>query len=116
MENANGWIQLLGVVLGGTVLSTAISAIVQRKKVGADTDSTFVSTADQQRKGLVDDLTRTRTERDAEHERANRNDIKLRGWWARADLVMIWARRQDARNAERGIVDPMPQLYPSDGE
>jgi len=104
------------VILGGGVISTAISAIAQHRKVGADRDSTFVTTADNQRKGLVDDLERVRKERDSEHERANALDHKVRQWWIRADVFMIWARRQDARNKELGITDPMPELYPAAGE
>ena len=113
MENANGWIQLIGVVLGGGVVSAVVGAIATRKKVGADADSMFVSTAATQKQGLVDDNVRLRKERDEEHERANNLDWKVRDWWARADRFMIWARRQEARNAANGIDDPMPDLYPT---
>lgn len=116
METANGWVQLIAVVLGGGVATAIVQVIATRKKTGAETDSTFVATANDQRQSLVLDADRYRAERDTEHERANKLDWKVRRWWERADRFMIWARRQEARNIERGIEDPMPSLYPPDGE
>ena len=116
METTSGWVQLVGVILGGGLMSTIVGAIALRKKVGADVNSTFVATSNDQRLSLVADADRYRAERDAEHERANNLDWKVRRWWDRADRFMIWARRQEARNEERGIIDPMPPLYPPDGE
>lgn len=111
-ESTNAWVQIAAILLGGGVVSAIVQAIALRKKVGTDNNATFVATANDQRESLVDDLTRVRKERDEEHERANRLDWKVRDWWARADRFMIWARRQEARNREQGIDDPMPDLYP----
>lgn len=114
--DSNGWVQLIAVILGGGAVSAIVGAIATRKKIGADADSTFVTTSNDQRKSLAEDADRYRKERDDEHDRANKLDWKVRRWWERADRFMIWARRQEARNLEQGINDPMPALYPPDGE
>lgn len=111
-NSASSWIQLLGLFLGSGVVTAIVQAIIQRRKAGTEADNAFVTTADTQRKGLIEDLRRAREERDSEHERANTLDQKVRQWWIRADRFMVWARRQELRNTERGVVDPMPELYP----
>lgn len=116
METANWWVQLIGVVLGGGMVSAIVGAIATRKKIGADAESTFVATSNDQRRSLVEDADRFRGERDLEHVRANRLEGDIRNWWARADRMMIWVRRQEARNEEAGVVDPAPTLYPPEDE
>ena len=113
-ESPNGWLQLAAIILSGGLATAIVQAIALRRKVGTDTDQVFVTTANEQRKSLVDDNDRLRAARDAESRRADGLDRKLRQWWARADAVMAWARRQQSRNAEAGIDDPMPPLYPPD--
>ena len=113
-ESPNGWIQLAAILFGGGLAAAIVQAIALRRKVGTDSDAVFVATANEQRKSLVDDNDRLRAARDAESRRADRLERKLRQWWARADAVMAWARRQQSRNAEAGIDDPMPPLYPPD--
>lgn len=116
MDSPNAWIQLVGVILAGGVGTAIVQAIATHKKVDSESDDTFVTTSNKQRQSLVDDADRYKRERDEEHARANRNDWKLREWWARADRMMIWVRRQVARNEAAGIDDPPPELYPAPGE
>lgn len=113
MDSPNSWIQLIGVILAGGVGTAIVQAIAQHKKVDTESDDTFVTTSNKQRQSLVDDADRWRREYLSEHERANKLDWKVRDWWARADRFMMWARRQDARNREAGIEDPMPDLFPT---
>jgi hypothetical protein len=116
MEKAEWWVQLIGVILGGGVVSALVGAIATRKKLSADTDSTFVTTADVQRRSLVEDRKEALAERDAEHDERIKLERHVRAWWARADRMMIWVRRQEARNVDAGIDDPAPPLYPPEGE
>lgn len=116
METAEWWVQLIGVILGGSVVSAVVGAIATRKKLGADVDSTFVATSDTQRKGLKEDLEDARNERDEEHAERIKLERHVRAWWARADKMMTWVRRQEQRNIDAGINDPAPPLYPPDGE
>jgi hypothetical protein len=113
MESTNQWVQLIAVILGGGAISAIVQVIATHRKVGADANATFVTASNDQRRSLAEDADRYRKERDEEHARANALDWKLRDWWARADRFMIWARRQDARNRENGVDDPMPDLFPT---
>ena len=116
MGSVDNWVQLLGVLGLGGVITAIITAVANRKMTGASAGAKIIESADTQIENLTVDLTRVRTERDHAHRRANRADTKLRGWWERADRLAPWIRRQEARNAEAGITDPAPPLYPPEDE
>lgn len=115
-ETPNQWVQLIGLIVASGLFTAVVQAISTRKKTGAETTEKVVQGAGQLNDDLREDYDRARRERLEEHERANRGDVKLRGWWARADALAPWIRRQEMRNLERGIDDPAPPLFPPPGE
>lgn len=116
MEQANPIIQWLGAIGLGSILTGVIAAIAGRKLTQANTGAKIVESADTQIENLEKERDYFRNDRDAERSRANREATKNRGWWERADRMMVWVRRQEQRNNDNAIDDPAPRLYPLDTE
>lgn len=113
MPATSGLVQILVALLMGGAATGVVTAIVNRKKLGADTSQVFVGTAEElvgivraELKRVVDDLV-------AERYRADHLEKGRRGWFKRADLHSAWDRRALEANPELG--EP-PPLYPPTGE
>lgn len=117
MESTNWVIQLLGVLGGGTVLTSIVVAISSRKKIGAEATEKITAAAGEQLDNMREELTAARIEiRDARAER-NRIDQHNRAWWTRADRHSVWDRAVMRKLDEAGIpYDPCPSVYPPSGE
>ena len=113
MTAANGLIQIAVALLMGGAVTGAIAAVVNRKKLGADTSQVFVGTAEELVGIVRAELARIVVERDADRLKVAALEEGRRGWFRRADLHAAWDRRALAERPELG--EP-PPLYPPDDE
>jgi hypothetical protein len=121
--DGNGVVQLVATGGFATIIAAIIGAVAGQRVQKANAGNIAIQSADTQIENLTSDndrLRRNMREADerllAAESRAERLAAKVRGWWERADRMMAWVRRQEARLAEQGIHDPAPALYPPDGE
>ena len=114
--DGNYWVQLFGVGGVAAVITAIIGAVAGQRTQKANAGNIAIQSADTQIENLENENKYLRTDRDAERDRANREATKNRRWWARADRLAPWIRRQEQRLADAGVHDPAPALYPADGE
>lgn len=118
------WVQLVGVLAAGGVLTAALTAWANRKITGATATAKVIESAHAQIDSLQEDVINLRTERDearaeARKERAARHTWEQRqaDWWHRAYEVDLWVRRQLIKARERGEeLETPPTIFPPPGE
>lgn len=117
MGELSNWVQLLGVLGIGGVLTAIVTAVSARKKLGAETTEKVVMAAGDQIDNMREELVAARVEV-AEHRAAKRLwEARQSGWWSRAYAMDRWIRKflPAARDAGVEIEDP-PSLFPPPGE
>jgi hypothetical protein len=114
--DGSSWVQLFGVGGVATVIVAIIGAVASNRVQKANAGNIAIQSADTQIANLEGERDYWEKQTIKERERANTLDGKIRGWFQRADAMMVWIRRQERRLEEAGVVDPAPALYPPDGE
>lgn len=116
-----GWVQVLIALLTGGVGLAVVTAVANRKRLGAQTADQLAATASKIAKDADSDRSEARSERDSANRRANRAETRNRAWWVRADAHAVWDRRMMQQAIDAGLpVEEAPPLYPppsrTDGE
>jgi len=117
MGGIETWVQILGVLGLGGVITAIITAISSRKKIGAETTERVVSAAGDQIDNMREELAAARLEIREERMRRRIWESRQAEWWARAYEMDRWLRRflPEARAKGVEIEDP-PQLFPTASE